>query len=159
MAVGTVSGINPDEEWQLVGSQAMSGLNTYTFSGLTGYKTYWLVGKGIANASASIPAVRINGDASTGSYAAGWSLSAGANASIFLIGPSATTARAVSFKIYDALKSIPHKVETTMYLDTGMSPSAGDAYIDPVAITSITFKEYSNINFTGGTVYLYGIAG
>lgn len=154
MAVGTVSGVNLDEEWQLVGSQAMSGLNTYTFSGLTGYKTYWLVGKALTNGTADIPAIRINGDTAAGSYASSWSHQN--NGNIFLVGANGTGARTFSFKIYDVLKSIPHKVESTPYDNSAIS--AADAYLDPTAVTSITIKTYSNNNFTGGTVYLYGIA-
>ena len=158
MAVGTVSGLNLEDEWQLVASQAMSGLNTYTFSGLTGYKTYWLVGKALTNGTADIPGVRINGDTTNGSYASSWSLTTGASATIFLVGASSAAARPFSFKIYDALKSIPHKVETTVY-DGSITATAGDAYVDATPVTSITVKTYANNNFTGGTVYLYGIAG
>jgi hypothetical protein len=155
MAVGTVSGIEPDDNWQLVASQAMSGLNTYTFSSLSGYKTYWVVGKGLTNGTADIVAVRINGDSSAGSYASFWAVSG--NNGYFLTTQSATTAKAFTLEIKNANKSIPHQVKSTMY-STANPVTNGDAYVDPAPITSITVSAYSSNNFSGGTVYLYGIA-
>ena len=155
MAVGTVSGIDPQDNWQLVASQAMSGLTTYTFSSLSSYKTYWLVGKGLTNGTADIVGIRFNGDTSANSYGNIWA--ATNNLAYFLISPSVTSAKACSLKISDADKSIPHKVESTM-LGYQNPSSNGDAYTDPTPITSITVNAYSGNAFNGGTVYLYGIA-
>ena len=155
MAVGTVSGVDPADNWQLVASQAMSGLNTYTFSSLSGYKTYWLVGKSLTHTTTDIVAIRVNGDTSGGAYANDWAIqNAGASAGQFIVTPTQTVVHAFSFEIDNADKSAPHHVKSTGY----GTVSPGDAYTDPVAITSLTVKAYSNNNFTGGTVYLYGIA-
>jgi hypothetical protein len=154
MAVGTVSGIDPQDNWQLVGSQAMSGLTTYTFSSLTGYKTYWMVGKGLTNATSDLIAVRINGDSSSASYVNFWATS-GAGA-YFLVSPDRATSRAFAFEINNADKSLPHSVKSSIYA-SGYPTTSGDAYIDPTPVTSITVSAYSGNAFNGGTVYLYGI--
>ena len=155
MAVGTVSGVDPQDNWQLVASQAMSGLSTYTFSSLSGYKTYWLVGKSLTHTTSDIVAIRVNGDTSGGTYANDFAAgNEGATGGQFLLTPTQTFVHAFSFEIDNADKLAPHHVKSTGY----GTVSPGDAYTDPVAITSLTVKTYSNNNFTGGTVYLYGIA-
>ena len=155
MAVGTVSGIEPDDNWQLVASQAMSGLNTHTFSSLSGYKTYWVVGKALTNSTADIIAVRINGDSSAGSYASFWAISG--NNGYFLTTQNAASSKAFTLEIKNADKSVPHQVKSTAYASSNPTTN-GDAYVDPVPVTSITVAAYASNNFSGGTVYLYGIA-
>jgi len=155
MAVGTVSGVDPQDNWQLVASQAMSGLTTYSFSSLTGYKTYWMVGKGLTNATSDIIAIRVNGDTTSASYATFWAQN-GAGA-YFLVCPDKATSRAFSFEINNADKSAPHNVKSTMYA-TSSSITTGDAYTDPTPVTSISINAYGGNAFNGGTVYLYGVA-
>jgi hypothetical protein len=56
--------------------------------------------------------------------------------------------------IYDVDKAVPHKIDTA----TGLSNASNlEAYLEPAAITSITAKAGGQ-TFTGGTIYLYGIA-
>ena len=156
MAVGTVSGIDPSDNWQLVASQAMNGLSTYTFSSLSGYKTYWMVGKGLTSGgTAEIVSVRPNADTSAASYASTWA--ANNNSGQFLVSPEVTSSRAFSFEINNADKSAPHTVKTNTYSTNAYQTNQGDAYIDPTPITSILVKSYYGTNFTGGTVYLFGI--
>jgi hypothetical protein len=155
MAVGTVSGVEPENNWQLVASQAMSGLTTYSFSSLTGYKTYWMVGKGLTHGTEDICAVRVNGDSSSASYASFWAqYNAGG---YFLVSPSRAASHAFSFEINNADKSAPHNVKSTLYA-TASPITSGDAYTDPTPVTSISITAYSGNAFSGGTVYLYGIA-
>lgn len=154
MATGTVSSIDADN-WQLISSQAMNGLNTHTFSSLSGYKTYWIVAKGLTNSTADNVQIRVNGDTSGASYANMWA--ADGNGAGFVVTPSAATTRAISFQIDNADKTTPHQVKTNTYA-SGYPASPGDAYVDPVAITSLTIRTIGSNNFTGGTVYLYGIA-
>ena len=155
MAVGTVSGIDPADNWQLITSQAMNGLNTYTFSSLSGYKTYWLVGKAMITGTAEVIQVRINGDSSGASYAN--MFSADGNGGGFMLTPNITTSRAFSFQIDNADKAVPHQVRANTYA-SGYPTSPGDAYIDAVAITSLTVRTNGGSNFSSGTVFLYGIA-
>lgn len=154
MATGTVSSIDADN-WQLISSQAMSGLSTYTFSSLSGYKTYWMVGKGLTNGTAENVQIRVNGDTSGASYANIWV--ADGNGAGFVVTPSGTSTRAISFQIDNADKTVPHQVRTNTYA-SGYPASPGDAYVDPVAITSLTIRTTGGNTFSGGTVYLYGIA-
>jgi hypothetical protein len=155
MAVGTVSGVDQQDNWQLIASQAASGLSTYTFSSLSGYKTYWLVGKAMTSATGQHIQVLINGDTSSASYANGWAVNDGQSG--FLLATNVTTSRAFSFQIDNAEKTIPHQVRANTYNGT-FPATPGDAYTDPVVITSLTLKTLSGGNFTGGTIYLYGIA-
>lgn len=153
MATGTVSAIDRDE-WQLISTQAMNGLNTHTFSSLSGYKTYWIVGKGLTSATAAGINVTVNNDNSSASYVNGWAVD---NASAgFQISVAVTSSRAMSFQIDNADKAVPHQVRTTTYA-SGYPTNPGDAYVDPVVITSLKIST-GGVNFTGGTVYLYGIA-
>jgi hypothetical protein len=155
MAVGTVSGVDQSDNWQLVASQAMSGLNTYTFSSLTGYKTYWLVGKAITSGTSEIVNIRVNGDTSGGSYANLWA--SDGNGSGFQVTANIATTRAFSLQIDNADKAVPHQVRTNTYA-SGYPATPGDAYIDAAVITSLTVRTNGGSNFSGGTVFLYGIA-
>ena len=151
MAVGTVSGVNLDEQWQLISSQTPSG-TSITFSSLAGYKHLWIVGTSITKSAATPILIRPNNDTSIGAYA--WSQSGNDNK--FYVGNGLSTSHAVSFKIYNIDQSAPHKIET---VNDGGYDANGEAYVNPVPITSIVFGTWNGTaTFTGGTVYLYGIA-
>lgn len=154
MAVNTVSTVEQDN-WQLVASQAMNGLSTYTFSGLSGYKTYWMVGKALTSGTSEVIQIRVNGDTSGGSYAN--MFSSDGNGGGFNVAVNNTSTRAFSFQIDYADKAFPHSVRTTIYA-SGYPDSSGDAYVDAAVITSLTVRTTGSTNFSGGTVFLYGIA-
>lgn len=145
MAVGTVSSINYDD-WQLIATTALSGTSV-TFNNFSGYKTLWLVGNAIKNSSTYV-IIRPNNDTSASSYATSYT------AGEYYL--SDNTTGAVSFKIYDCDRAIPHKVEFFTNLSTGCNP--GDAYTAPNVITSIVVTTQTGATFTGGTIRLYGIA-
>lgn len=150
MAVGTVSGANLDEQWQLITSTAASG-GSLTFSSLSGYKHIWITGISITKSASDHISVRPNNDTSGGSYASSWS---NGTQSQFLASPTTASAQAFSFKIYNIDQSTPHKVEGASDY-TIVTPQ--DAYINPVPITSIVVKCFAANTFTGGTFYVYGI--
>jgi len=156
MAVGTVSGVNPDETWQLISSVTASGASV-TFSSVSGYKTLLLTGKAITKTAGDTPVIRLNGDTSataTGSYAALY------NAGVinyFIANGSASNTQAFAFAIYNANQSVPHRVDAG-YAGAGQNGGQNLYYVDPTPITSISLMLDNGPTFTGGTVYLYGIA-
>lgn len=153
MAVGTVSGVDPQDNWQLISSSTPSGTSV-TFSSLSGYKHLWVVGKGITKSAADYVGMRPNNDTTAGNYAT-ITVSSGVG-NKFLISGYTGEAQAFSAKIYDIDKTIPHLVEWG-YSDVSYGlPS--DAYVNPVAITSLViFNQGGSATFSGGTLYLYGI--
>ena len=149
MAVGTVSGANLDEQWQLISSVTPSG-TSISFSSLTGYKHIWIVGNNITKSASTAVGIRPNNDSSTGSYA--WNQSGNDNK--FYTGTTTATTHALSFKIHNIDQAAPHKVESV-----SDSPYNNyDAYTNPVAITSITVLTWNgSATFTGGTIAAYGV--
>jgi len=150
MAVGTVSGVDQQDNWQLISSTTASG-TSMTLTGFTGYKHLWIVGKDITKSASDFPAIRPNNDTSLGSYALGMYA-----ANKFLLAQQSSTALGFSGKIYDIDKTIPHRVEW------GFDPAAWglpqDCYVNPVAITSVVLTTNGgSVTYTGGTVYVYGI--
>jgi myosin-crossreactive antigen len=150
MAVGTVSGVDPQDNWQLISSVTASGTSVI-FNSLSGYKHIWITGKAITKNTSDLPAVQVTGDTSVGNY----SISMVAPRAIFLCGASTTAAQAFGFKMYNIDQSIPHKVECAY--DATEYAEASDGYMNAVAITSLTVKNYSGATFTGGTLAIYGI--
>jgi hypothetical protein len=150
MAVGTVSGVDPADNWQLITSVTPSGTSV-TFSSLTGYKHLWLVGRNVTKSASDFPAMRPNNDSSAGSYATAMQ---SVNNKLLLQAQSSSS-DAFSGKIYDIDKSIPHKVEWGY--DPGAMGAPQDCYTNPVPITSLVLLMNGSASYTGGTVYLYGI--
>jgi hypothetical protein len=150
MAVGTVSGISPEDNWQLISSVTPSG-TSHTFSSLTGYKHLWVIGKGITKSGADYIGMRPNNDTTAGNYGLGW---ASGTSQTSLIANTTAAAQGVSAKIYNIDQAIPHKIDGT-YDANQWSPA--DAYVNPVVITSLVIHCYTTGSFTGGTLSLYGI--
>lgn len=153
MAVGTVSGIIPEDNWQLITSVTPSGTSV-TFNSFSGYKHIWIVGKDITTSGAAYFCMRPNNDTSAGSYATFYNN--GTESTFFLNGNQNGT-RAFHGKIYNVDKTIPHLIEPH---GAGGVPSDGgiSVYTNPVAITSLVIYTYGGtVTFTGGTMYLYGI--
>jgi len=149
MAVGTVSGANLDEAWQLISSTTAS-TTSMTFNGFTGYKHIWIVGNSITKNAATAVRIRPNNDTAVGSYA--WSQDGGASS--FYVGQNTATAHSFSFRIYNVDQAVPHRVESV----SDSLYNGYDAYTNPVAITSIIVYPYNGTaSFTGGTISVYGI--
>jgi hypothetical protein len=156
MAVGTVSGVDPQDNWQLISSVTPS-TGTVTFSSVSGYKTLLLSGKAVLKSGSDTPLVRLNGDTSAtagGSYGV---LNGAGTTNYFIINGASSIPQAFAFTIYNANQSVPHRV-TSGYAAAGQNGSASDYYTDPTPITSISLMLDNGQTFSGGTVYLYGIA-
>lgn len=149
MAVGTVSAIEPNQ-WQLITSVTPSGTSV-TFNSFSGYKTLWLVGKQVTKSTSDYPMVRVNNNTTAGNNAVN---DASGTRQGILINNLTASAQGFSFKIYDVDKEIPHKIEAEFE-----NSQNGDAYVDPVVVTSLVLTTAGGTaTYTGGTVYLYGIA-
>lgn len=149
MAIGTVSSISTDN-WQLISSTSPTSGTSVSFTSISGYKTLMMSFKGITTAANSYMIVRFNNDSGPGSYNDG----DGSTSSMLLAINNGT--RAGALVLYDADKTVPHKIEKTIYAGTEAVYPA--FYTDPVAITRIDLISRESTAFTGGTVYLYGIA-
>jgi hypothetical protein len=149
MAVSNVSTVDADN-WQLITSVTPSGTSV-TFNSFSGYKTLWLVGKQVTKSASEYPMVRVNNNTTGGNNAVA---DASGTRQGILINNLTASAQAFSFKIYDVDKAVPHKMEAEFDPSQG-----GDAYVDPVVVTSLVLTTAGGTaTFTGGTVYLYGIA-
>jgi hypothetical protein len=149
MAVNTVSSVSGDV-WQLIGSSSLTSGTSYSFTSIAGYKTLMLAFKGVTTASTSYMAVRFNNDSSAGNYNSG----TGGETSI-LLATNTATARGGAAIVYDADKTVAHKIEKSNY---GAAEQDSAFYTDPVAITRVDLISRESSAFTAGTVYLYGIA-
>ena len=151
MATGSVSAIDR-EEWQLIESKAATGTSV-TFNAFSGYKHLWLTGKAITKSAVDHVTVRPNNNSTAGNYVAG---AEDGKDTRFLIGGYTAASQAVSFIIYDVDKTTPKKVSCSY--NYAVSENANDAFVDPVAVTSLVVVTYTGtVTYTGGTFYLYGI--
>ena len=151
MAVGTVSGINPDDAWQLITSTTISsGTASYNYNSISGYKTILVAAKDIVKSAAEYMTAQFNGNTAAGAYAQ--NNQGGANTFFYITGNNAGPA-AHAFLVYNVNQAVPHKV------DVGYMTSANGLnqyYTDPSVITSIQVALTAG-TFTSGTIYVYGI--
>lgn len=157
MAVGTVSGIEPDDNWQLIATNTPSASASSTFSSISGYKKLMLVFKSYTTSATGPARLSFNSDTTAGNYSsvADWGTYGTAAENTFIIlGSYAYTSqiRTGYVVINNVDKSLPHTVDGTAFDATILS----GIYTIPNPITSLT------ITGPGGTItgtfYLYGIA-
>jgi hypothetical protein len=150
MAVGTVSALEPNQ-WQLISTQTPTSGTSVSFTGLSGYKTYMVALKGVTKSSNAWFYATMNSDTTAGDY--------GGTLGGIQFGQSASTAYGTGLIIFDANENVPHSI-LEMFTTSGHYNQ--NLYADPTAITSIQI--YSDtpaggtVTFSGGTIYLYGIA-
>lgn len=153
MAVGTVSGIAPEDNWQLIETTTISsGTASYTYSNLSGYKTILIAGRNIVKSVSNYSVLRINGDTASGSYAQN---SQSGGASWFYVTGDANTSHALAVVVHNINQSAPHKVDAN-YGGGGTSEESC-YYTNPVPITSLQLRLHSSATFSSGTIYVYGI--
>jgi hypothetical protein len=68
MAVGTVSGIAPEDNWQLITTNTPSGASSFTFSSISGYKKLMLMFQAYTTSVAGPARLSFNGDTTTDNY-------------------------------------------------------------------------------------------
>lgn len=160
MAVGTVSGVNPDDTWQLVSSQSASGASI-TFSSLSGiYKELMISYRNVITSATCGLAVRFNGDSTNYNYGgtAVWQAqySEVAISYIPLTAYGAYTDHANGWmKVKNTNSAMPHTVEGGGYV----ADSINGLYNPSTAavISSVIVKPNNSANFSSGTIELWGI--
>lgn len=150
MATGTVSSISADN-WQLISSATPTSGANVSFTSITGYKTLMVAFKNVTSVSNAAPMIRVNSVSTAGVYADVYG-----NSTAFYLAYSTTGAKAGAIIIYDADKAVPHYVLKSSYDATVPDPNAW--FTDPVAVTQLDLTANTGVGFSGGTVYLYGIA-
>jgi hypothetical protein len=157
MAVGTVSGLNLDEEFQLIATNTPSAAASTSFSSISGYKKLMLVFKNYTTSVAGGARLSFNGDTTSGNYSsnAWWGESAQNDSLSFIIlgaNPYSSQVRTGYVIIENVNKSTPHPVNGTAY-DASIIAAF---YVEANPITSVT------VTGPGGTITgtfsLYGIA-
>jgi hypothetical protein len=154
MAVGTVSGVNQTDNWQLVSSVTPSS-TAVTFNSISGYSRLMVVWKAMTTSASVWTYLRVNNDATAGNYASISTYTSAdqlqSNSYIVLDGTPATTHSGL-IVIENTDKSIPHQISdlTAVYVS---SYSAAILLASP-----ITRIDILGGTFTGGTVELWGVA-
>lgn len=177
MATGTVSSFDL-EPWQLVATTNFSttSATTYTFSGLTGYKSYILAFNNISLNTSGTIIMRLNGDSTASSYGgvtrsyipnvdprhtnnvSGIPLSVSNNSNNFNGYVRIDNALQPTLpKIIDGVYSSTQHggVISCMYKPFGTDPDSDTNS----TITSITFYNESSYTMSNGWLRLYGLAG
>ena len=156
MAVGTVSGLNLDEEWQLIATNSPSGATNSSFTSISGYKKL-MVTYQISSASEKL-VVRFNGD--TGSNYAGIAIMYTTNQfrsnSTYIPITSYNEATPVGYTIFKNTD----KTTTPKIVEDGggfnVSVSKG-IWFGTSAVTQLDIFAVDGTAFTG-TLKLYGVA-
>lgn len=153
MAVGTVSGIDPQDNWQLITSTTItSGQTSQTYSSLSGYKHLLLTARSVIGTAGELIAVRPNNDTSSGNYV----LNGTGRMSYFQFAYyfDGSTATAGAFEIKNIDKALPHEV---WYSSANTNAAQGKQYwVKPEVITSLNLSATGG-SWTSGTIELYGI--
>jgi len=158
MAVGTVSGANLDEQWQLIATNTPSAATSSTFSSLSGYKMYMIVYKNLSHTAATYALVRFNGDSTTGNYgsSAWWVNTLNSYDATGILawgyGGDAVSNRTGIVTVTNANQSVPKHVDVKGYI----TQMANGVWVGNEPITSISFSVPAGT--MTGTIYLYGIA-
>ena len=152
--------------WTLVGSSGLTGVNTHTFSSLSGYKTYRLIVISANVASGVEIGLRINGDTTAGNYQGLLGTSVSVSKSyIHWLNTNTTALNAFgghsTVDIYNANIASPKRIGNGTTATNSGSVAGTDIisgmWKGTATITSITTFNATNAdNFTQGTVYLLG---
>jgi hypothetical protein len=157
MAVGTVSGLNLDEEWQLIATNTPSAAASTAFSSISGYKKLMLAFKGVTTSVGGPLRMSFNGDTTANNYAstAFWGSNGqeGSQNWIVLGVYAYTTQQRGGYAVIENVnKSMVHPVSGAA-MDTF---TLDGVYLIQDPITSVTVTGPGGT--LTGTFYLYGIA-
>lgn len=163
----SISTLSPSpNNWTLLGTWTLGGVSTFTFSGLTGYKTYKIVTPPMLFASlASNTRIRVNGDTGN-NYAV---LGNGPNGAFNDLGsnnyglanPGTNTALAFVFTISEA-NTAGNKSISAFYGDNANNVfDFGGSYATTSTVNSITIFNgaggvFSAANASANLVHIYG---
>lgn len=159
MAVGTVSGVDPADNWQLIATNTPSAASVSSFTSLSGYKKFWLVYKNVTTSISSQLALRFNSDSTSGNYG-GDSFWASTYVESWvqdarIVAVSGSSFYGGSVIIDNSLPAIHTITVNPSYYNT----VGGGVWMPTTAtdITQIDFRTTAGGTLSG-TIYLYGIA-
>lgn len=159
MAVGTVSGIETENNWQLIASNSpTSGTTAASFTSIAGYKRVMVVWKALRTSGAAWLFLKVNNDTTAGNYGAMAAYTSANNfesESFIPLSGVNTTNFSGAITIENVNQATPHQISN--FASHATSQFTG-AILNSSAITQIDV--YVNTSaLTGGTVQLWGIAG
>ena len=158
MAVGTVSGTSPEDQWQLIATNTVTSATSSSFTSISGYKQLRIAYKLTSTANGVFGYyLQFNSDSTMGNYGSSIALYTTNQTRngdrMYISGYTETNASAGYATILDADKTTPK----TLGAFAGQWSTVGTGvWMGSSAISSILFSSDSG-TFTG-TIYLYGIA-
>lgn len=148
--------------WQLLSTNAPSGVATVTFGSLAGYSKYRIMAPNIGTAATCSFNFRVNGDTGFNYY---WSQRAQNGATLSGTGSSGTAhsidaanaqgRQVLSVEIDGALILTPKQINSESSVLVGVMTSTFGQYLSASLITSLSLVLTSS-SFNAGTIYLLG---
>jgi len=157
MAVGTVSGVETQDNWQLITSTTASG-SAVTFNSISGYSRLMVVWKAVTSGSPIWLYLKVNNDTTAGNYASTATYSNTNNnesTQLLILNGNNDYSHSGMIVIENANKSTPHQVSDFAAYKTSQWTQV-ILNSDPITRVDLT---PSTSTFSGGTVQLWGIAG
>lgn len=154
MAVGTVSGINQTDNWQLISSVTPSG-TAVTFNSISGYSRLMVVYKAMTMSASVWIYLRVNNDATAGNYASMAAYTSANNLesnNYIVLAGTTSNSHSGMVVIENADKSTPHQVSQIASANISQYTAA------ILSSSPITRVDILGGTFTGGTVELWGVA-
>ena len=154
MAVGTVSGVNQTDNWQLISSVTPSS-TAVTFNSISGYSRLMVVYKVMTTSANAWIYLRVNNDATAGNYS---SMSAYTSAdqlssnNYIVLNGTLQSSHSGLVVIENTDKSVPHQISDLVSLVVSQYSAA------ILLASPITRVDILGGTFTGGTVELWGVA-
>jgi hypothetical protein len=157
MAVGTVSGISPNN-WQLLETITTPGGTTSATSSVTlsGYSTLMCTTSITTSGGADILYVRFNGDTGNNYAATALLHSDSTRGTNSIPTRTITTTALQNTNVFIQYANISAPKLVDIYSSGGIARAS---WLTANALTSITFFTNSNNMDSGGTIKIYGIAG
>lgn len=160
MAVGTVSGVNLDDAWQLIATNTPTSGTSTSFTSLSGYKSYMVIWKSVTISDYNYMALRFNDDTTASNYISAYKVNIGSNATgagIQVTGSATSGKSGVCIISYANSTTGPKLTNAFSDEVDQASPQSTGCWVSTSAITSIKFYTKDGATFSAGTVYLYGI--
>jgi hypothetical protein len=157
MAVGTVTGLESSDNWQLIATNTVTSGSTTSFTNISGYRKLMVTFKGVTLNSSNWLYLRFNSDSTSTNYGSttGLYTSNGGNRSsdsIILTGLADTGM--TGYAVFNSTdKTTPKFLEDAGGSALGYS---NGIYLGTSAITAV--EVFSGAGFTAGSIALYGIA-
>lgn len=160
MAVGTVSGLNLDDQWALINTTTITSGTTLTFSSLGGYKKLMVTYTGFTQSGSGSALLYLNGTTTYtwGIYIFLQNVNNQSVAGVPLNYTAFNATNQVGFVTIDGTtaNSPVKKINGLSYSENGYQAQIEGAALTNSEVTSLSIT--SPTAFTGGTFKIYGIA-